>query len=144
MPRATVNPGSLFVHAKTTAGCGYARYPRGRSFSSSKIQAATHQASLKRKIKNDSAHCSWASTIIYGKCRIEELKTAGPCDRPHMKEYCHGDESQDDEDSGQEGWRKEETGQSGPKRAARRYSFGLPPRPGSSARAGAAEMWADC
>ena len=29
----------------------------------------------------------------------------------HMKEYCHGDESQDDEDSGQEGWRKEETGQ---------------------------------
>jgi hypothetical protein len=98
MPRATVNPGSLFVHAKTTAGCGYARYPRGRSFSSSKIQAATHQASLKRKIKNDSAHCSWASTIIYGKCRIEELKTAGPCDRPHMKEYCHGDESQDDEE----------------------------------------------
>src|SRR6187455_1707446 len=27
-----------------------------------------------------------------------------------MKEYCH-DESQDDEDSGQEGWRKEEAGQ---------------------------------
>jgi len=25
-----------------------------------------------------------------------------------MKEYCHGDESQDDEDSG---WRKEEAGQ---------------------------------
>jgi hypothetical protein len=99
------------VHAQTTAGCGYARYPRGRSVPPSKIQAATHQASLKRKIKNDSAHCSWASTIIYGKCRIEELKTAGPCDRPHMKEYCHGDESQDDEDSGQEGWRKEETGQ---------------------------------
>ena len=100
------------VDAQTTAGCGYARYPRGRSVPRpSKIQAATHQASLKRKIKNDSAHCSWASTILYGKCRIEELKTAGPCDRPHMKEYCHGDESQDDEDSGQEGWRKEETGQ---------------------------------
>ena len=48
----------------------------------SKIQAATHQASLKRKIKNDSAHCWWASTILYGECRIEELKTAGPCDRP--------------------------------------------------------------
>ena len=28
-----------------------------------------------------------------------------------MKEYCHGDESQDDEDSGQESWRKEEAGQ---------------------------------
>ena len=64
------------------AGCGYARYPRGRSVPPSKIQAATHQASLKRKIKNDSAHCWWASTILYGECRIEELKTAGPCDRP--------------------------------------------------------------
>ena len=114
LPDATGHGQSrLFVvHAQTTAGFGL-RPPPARPLcpSPSKIQAATHEASLKRKIKNDSAHCSWASTIIYGKCRIEELKTAGPCDRPHMKEYCHGDESQDDEDSGQEGWRKEETGQ---------------------------------
>src|SRR5215207_4765603 len=77
----------------------------------SKIQAATHQASLKRKIKNDSAHCWWASTILYGECRIEKLMTAGPATGRHIKEYCHGDESQDDEDSGQKGWRKEETRQ---------------------------------
>jgi hypothetical protein len=109
MPPATVNPGSLSFTSRP-AGCGYARYPRGRSVPALKIQAATHQASLKRKIKNDFAHCSWASTILYGECRIEELKTAGHSGR-HMKEYCHGDESQDDEDSGQEGWRKEEAGQ---------------------------------
>ena len=34
-----------------------------------------------------------------------------PATGRHMKEYCHGDESQDDEDSGQEGWRKDEASQ---------------------------------
>ena len=37
--------------------------------------------------------------------------TAGPATGHHIKEYCHGDESQDDEDGGQEGWCKEEAGQ---------------------------------
>jgi hypothetical protein len=60
---------------------------------------------------NNSAHCSWASTILYGECRIEKLITAGPATGRHIKEYCHGDESQDDEDSRKEGWREEEARQ---------------------------------
>src|SRR4051812_15731445 len=84
------------VHVRTAAGAGTPGTRAAAQSPPSKIQAATHQASLKRKIKNASAHCWWASTIPYGECRIEELKTAGPRPAANMKEYCHGDESQDD------------------------------------------------
>jgi hypothetical protein len=60
---------------------------------------------------NNTAHCWWASTILYGECRIEKLMTAGPATGRHSKEHCHGDESQDDEDSRKEGWREEKARQ---------------------------------
>jgi hypothetical protein len=37
---------------------------------------------------NDTAHCWWASTILYGECRIEKLMTAGPATGRHSKEHC--------------------------------------------------------
>src|SRR3954454_19907273 len=59
MPPATVNPGRSHPNG---AGC-VTPTTRAAVSPPSKIQAVTHQASLKRKIKNDSAHCWWASTI---------------------------------------------------------------------------------
>ena len=82
MPPATVNPGSLSFTPRRPRDAVTPATRAAALSPPSKIQAATHQASLKRKIKNDSAHCWWASTILYGECRIEELKTAGHCDRP--------------------------------------------------------------
>jgi hypothetical protein len=99
------------VHAQTTAGCGYARYPRGRSVPPSKIQAATHQASLKRKIKNDSAHCWWRQQYSTANAGSRNSRQPVPTTGHHMKGYCHGDESQDDEDSRKEGWREEKARQ---------------------------------
>src|SRR5215207_3432663 len=82
MPPATVNPGSMSFTPRRPRDAVTAATRAAALSPPSKIQAAAHQASLKRKIKNDSAHCWWASIILYGECRIEELKTAGPCDRP--------------------------------------------------------------